>query len=58
MYPRAPENPMATSFPTMTVQRQELRAVANLYSDIKATRALSAAEDAQMTRSFDAHIGA
>ena len=36
--------------------RDELRAVANLYSDIKATRTLSLAEDAQMTRIFNTHI--
>ena len=36
---------------------EELRAVANLYSDIKATRLLSAEEDEQITRTFDKHIG-
>lgn len=41
----------------MRVGREELRAVANLYSDIKATRSLSKEEDAQMTQTFDAHIG-
>jgi hypothetical protein len=42
----------------MRLGREELRAVANLYSDIKATRSLSKEEDAQMTQTFDAHIGA
>ena len=39
------------------LRQEELRAVANLYSDIKATRPLSTLEDAQMTHTFDLHIG-
>lgn len=52
-----------TSFTVMeatntVIGREELRAVANLYSDIKTTRPLSTKVDEQMTLTFNSHIGA